>query len=75
MRKTTIQVVLLEFIGPGQIVSFCEVMGLLRSRETYLRVTRKVTAECGCATAGGTYQEEVGKSVGFGLIQNFTWHM
>ena len=74
MRETAIQVILLEFIGPGDIVGFCEVMGLFRSRETYLRVTRKVTAECRCATAWGTYQEEVGKSVGFGLVQNFTWH-
>ena len=74
MRKTTIQVILLQFIGPGHIVGFCEVMGLLRSRETYLRVTRKVTTECRGATAGGTYQEEIGKSGGFGLIQNVTWH-
>ena len=75
MRETAIQVILPEFILPGGIVGFCEVMGFLRSREAYLRVTRKVTAECRGATTGGTYQEEVGKSVGFGLVQNFTWHM
>lgn len=69
MCETAIQVITIEFICIGDIVSFREVMRFLRSRETYLRIACQVTAERRRAAAGGTHKEEVRKSPGFGLVQ------
>jgi len=72
MSVASIQVIPIEFLCVRDIAGFCEVMGFLRSRETNLRITRKVSAERRRTTAGGTHQEEVGKPSGFGLVQNIT---
>ena len=73
MAKVAIQVIPLDFIRPWNIAESCEVMGLLRSCETYLRVSRQVNTERRRTAAGRTHQEEIGKSAGFGMVQRFTF--
>ena len=73
VSEETVQVIAFEFIGVWNIAGLGEIVGLLWSREAYLRIACEVTRKRSRPAAWGTYQEEIRKPAGFGLIQNFTF--
>jgi hypothetical protein len=59
MAETAAQIIPLKLIGGRVVIQPREIVGLLRPRETYLRVTREVTANRRRPAAWRAYYKKI----------------